>query len=77
MKKIIIQGLALLTMTVAASSTEAAQRVCGYMKKSGTYVMPHYKSNRDHTKRNNYSTKGNFNPYSFRKGSKEIKGVRK
>jgi len=45
----------------------------GYIKKNGTYVMPHYKTRKDGTRLNNYSTKGNINPYNGKKGYKKLK----
>ncbi|MDL0088780.1 hypothetical protein [Campylobacter gastrosuis] len=45
--------------------------VNGYFKKDGTYVQPHYKSSRDSTTINNYSTKGNYNPYTGKQGTKK------
>jgi len=47
-------------------------RVKGYTKKSRTYVMPHYKTSPDRTRINNYSTKGNYNPYTGKKGTQPI-----
>ncbi|MBE3021323.1 hypothetical protein [Campylobacter sp. 7477a] len=43
----------------------------GYITKKGKYVAPHFKSNRDGTMKNNYSTKGNRNPYTGKKGTKK------
>ena len=67
----------MLALFVLASVAEGAAKTRGYMKKNGTYVMPHYKSKRDGTRLNNYSTKGNVNPYTGKKGYKkaEIKGI--
>jgi len=53
-----------------ASSADASTRVKGYYKKSGTYVMPSYRSTKDSYKFNNYSSKGNSNPYTGKKGYK-------
>ena len=69
MKKIIGFIFIFISLTTAfAASAEAATRVRGYIKKSGTYVAPHYKSSRDSSKFNNYSTKGNYNPFTGKKG---------
>lgn len=47
-------------------------RVQGYPKPStGTYVMPHSRSTPDEYKTNNWSTKGNGNPYTGKKGYKK------
>lgn len=50
--------------------TFAAVRVHGYYKTNGTYVQPYYRSNPDHTRYNNYSYYGNYNPYTGKKGYK-------
>lgn len=46
--------------------------VNGYYKKDGTYVEPHYRSNPDGNQYNNWSTKGNINPYTGEEGRKNI-----
>ena len=54
-------------------SASASVRVHGYTRRSThTYVAPHYRSNPDKTRRNNYSTKGNINPYTGKKGTKSL-----
>ena len=45
------------------------EHVSGYVKKDGTYVAPHEKSTPDHTKNNNWDTKGNTNPYTGKDGT--------
>lgn len=54
---------------VVANPAEAASRVKGYTKKNGTYVAPHYKSSPNKSKFDNFSTKGNINPYTVKKGT--------
>jgi len=68
--KRIIAGLLLVIfcLTVTTQGVDAATRVRGYFKKSGTYVAPHYKSTSNRTKLDNYSTKGNSNPFTGKKG---------
>lgn len=62
--------VATLAITVAIASTAFADsRVGGYATKRGTYVEPHYKSSPDSSRSNNYSSKGNFNPYTGKRGS--------
>jgi hypothetical protein len=52
-------------------SCSYAVRVKGYYKSSsGTYVMPHHRTAPDSSKWNNYSTKGNVNPYTGKRGIK-------
>lgn len=42
--------------------------VKGYFRKDGTYVSPHYRSAPDSNFYNNWSTRGNINPYTGKKG---------
>ena len=41
----------------------------GYFKKDGTYVAPSQATNPNTTKLDNYSSKGNVNPYTGKEGS--------
>jgi hypothetical protein len=64
--------LAVFALAVTASDTASAGKstsVKGYVKKDGTYVAPHHKTTPDGTKLNNYSTKGNYNPYTGKDGT--------
>ncbi len=47
-------------------------KVKGYYRKDGTYVRPHYRSSPNHTKLDNWSTKGNVNPYTGKVGNKKV-----
>lgn len=42
----------------------------GYVKKDGTYVEPHYQTNPNKTKTDNWSTKGNYNQRTGKEGTK-------
>jgi hypothetical protein len=42
-----------------------------YTKKDGTQVEGHHRSGPDGSKNNNWSTKGNVNPYTGKPGTKE------
>ncbi|HBF07295.1 MAG TPA: hypothetical protein DDW29_03520 [Gammaproteobacteria bacterium] len=44
--------------------------VDGYTRENGTYVEPHYRSEPNNTDRDNWSTKGNVNPYTGERGTK-------
>ena len=48
--------------------------VSGYTRSNGTYVRPSHATNPDSTRNNNYSTKGNVNPYSGKYGTKPRDG---
>ncbi len=54
--------------SAAAAGAQSAHEVRGYTRSDGTYVAPHYQSNADTTKLNNYSTQGNVNPYTGQTG---------
>lgn len=45
--------------------------VHGYTKKNGTYVAPHSQTNPNHTQRDNWSSKGNVNPYTGKAGTRD------
>lgn len=66
MKKII-----LLALLAASFPALADQYVNGYTRKDGTYVQPYYRTEANDTKLDNYSTKGNVNPYTNQAGTKD------
>ncbi len=49
--------------------------VNGYHRKDGTYVQPHYRSDPDGNRFNNFSTRGNVNPYTGKAGSVDPYGA--
>lgn len=51
-------------------SKMSSTHVSGHVTKNGTYVAPHERSTPDHSKTNNWSTKGNRNPYTGKEGTK-------
>jgi hypothetical protein len=63
--------LALVTMLPISAIAKDSHRVKGHTNKNGTYVAPHRKTNPDHSRANNYSSKGNTNPYTGKKGTKD------
>lgn len=52
-----------------SSITMADVHVRGYYRSNGTYVQPHYRSSPNGTTLDNYSTKGNVNPYTGKEGT--------
>ena len=52
---------------------QADTYVKGYFKSNGTYVMPHYRSSPNSVSYDNWSTKGNINPYTGKMGTKSLK----
>jgi hypothetical protein len=51
-----------------AAEANADQYVSGYTRHDGTYVHPYYRSSPDSSTFNNYSTRGNTNPYTGERG---------
>lgn len=63
--------IALVAACLISPATAAQVRVKGYVKKDGTYVAPHYRSSPNGTTLDNYSTKGNTNPYTGKVGTRD------
>ncbi len=59
---------------VSTSATHADEYVNGYTRSNGTYVEPYYKSSPNNSAYDNYSTKGNVNPYTGQEGTKNPYG---
>ncbi len=73
MKKIIF-CLALLISVLAVHSVEAKTiKVKSYYKPStGKFIDSHYKTSPNKIKIDNYSSKGNYNPFTGKKGYKNF-----
>lgn len=67
MKKVVLFVLAILNV----NSSFADQYVHGYTRSNGTYVRGYYRSDPDGNPYNNYSTRGNVNPYTGESGTKD------
>jgi hypothetical protein len=64
--------LALLVGTMIVPTIASAQvHVRGYTRSDGTYVAPHYRSSPNSTTSDNYSTRGNVNPYTGEAGTRD------
>lgn len=59
-----------ILLTFLIQTSYAATSVHGYTKKSGTHVQPHTRTSPNHTQRDNWSSKGNVNPYTGKAGTK-------
>lgn len=65
-----MKHVSLFVLVMFSAGIVAAQvSVRGYTKKDGTYVAPHHRTAPDNTLSNNYSTKGNVNPYTGKEGT--------
>ncbi len=70
MKKLILV-LAMAFVSVMSFS-QNPQYVSGYYKSNGTYVKGYYRTEANNTVIDNWSTKGNVNPYTGEIGTKNI-----
>ena len=62
-------ALSVFAFCSATEKCHADVKVRGYTRKDGTYVKPHYRSDPDGIFSNNWSTKGNINPYTGKRGT--------
>jgi hypothetical protein len=53
-----------LLLIASINPVLADDYVNGHYRQNGTYVQPYVRSNSNYTQYDNYSTKGNYNPYS-------------
>lgn len=61
--------VALLVVGTSVALAQGSHMKKGYIKKDGTYVAPSYATNPNKSKFDNYSTKGNVNPYTGKEGT--------
>jgi len=73
MKKILVSlfiALFIFGVSLVGPAQAKTSSVRGYIKPStGKYVTPYYKTTPNKTKLDNFSTKGNYNPYTGKKGT--------
>jgi hypothetical protein len=65
-------ALALLASAVSAQAgnvNPSSHYTHGYYRHGGTYVQPYHATNPNSTRTDNYSTRGNVNPWTGRPGS--------
>ena len=58
-----------LAFVAGAAMAQGSHMRSGYITKDGTYVAPSMATNPNATKLDNYSTKGNVNPYTGKAGT--------
>lgn len=66
MKRTLI-AIALLSPALAVATSN--NYVKPHFRADGTYVEGHYRTNPNSTKQDNYSSKGNYNPYTGEEGT--------
>jgi len=72
MKKLL---LIIILAFFTISSVLADTWVSGYTRSDGTYVKGHYRSSPNSLKKDNWSTYGNTNPYTGKKGTRTHGGT--
>jgi hypothetical protein len=70
-KGIIIMKYTILLMALLSTAAFADSYVSGHTRSDGTYVQGHYRSSPDSSKQNNYSERGNSNPYTGKEGTRD------
>lgn len=60
----------IMLFVVQPCSYAADEWVRGYYRQDGKYVEAYKRTYKDRTLNNNHSTRGNFNPYTGKKGYK-------
>lgn len=57
------------SLIAAPALAGGSHYVRGYTRSNGTYVAPHYQTNPDSSRSNNWSAQGNVNPYTGQAGT--------
>lgn len=68
MGKLLFTTVTLMALGISAMAQDTY--VDGYTRSDGTYVQPHFRSQPDNYQDNNYSARGNTNPYTGESGIK-------
>lgn len=66
-----VAALIMSLLAAAPALARGSHAIRGHVTKSGTYVAPTRATNPNGTRRDNFSSKGNFNPMSGRIGTKD------
>lgn len=66
-----MKWLFLVILLIATNAWAKPVKVKGYSKKAGTAVQPHKRSSPNRSKMDNQSTKGNLNPHTGKKGTRD------
>lgn len=78
MRALVLVGAISIAMLCAATAeargrggySSGSHSVRGYTTKRGTYVAPHHATNPNRTKSDNWTTRGNTNPYTGKPGTR-------
>lgn len=70
MKRLIVFGLLAISLLSYASEAFAYRYTRGHSRSNGTYVQPYRSSTPDGSRLNNWSSRGNTNPFTGKRGSR-------
>lgn len=77
MKTVILTSAVMLAVASGVAEAKGGGRssgsshsVSGHVTKSGTYVAPHHATNPNATKADNWTTRGNVNPFTGQPGTR-------
>jgi hypothetical protein len=70
LRMLMIFMVLLLGLLPLQAEAQPNHRVRGYVTRGGVYVQPHRATNPDRSRFNNYSTRGNYNPYTGKTGTR-------
>jgi len=68
--RLILLGAA-LAMIAGTAHAQGTTTVRGHIRRDGTYVPPHVRTNPNNTRLDNYSTAPNYNPYTGKQGTEQ------
>lgn len=71
MRSIILALVALAAFGGEAWARGGSVSTRGYTRSNGTYVQPHYRTAPNSTRSDNWSTRGNVNPYTGKAGTRD------
>lgn len=69
-----LKAFLFLPLMVIAFASDADEYVNSYTRRDGTYVEGHMRSSPNSNSYDNYSTRGNTNPYTGERGSQSPSG---
>lgn len=67
--RIIMIAATALAVLAGPAMAQGYHYTQGYERQDGTYVAPHYQTNPDNSRMNNWSTQGNTNPFTGQAGT--------
>jgi hypothetical protein len=65
-----MKTLGLLLILFSTTAWAGPVHVRSHTTRRGSYVQPHARTSPDHSRSNNWSTRGNVNPYTGKRGTK-------